>query len=123
MQVVDESLWHQQASELQEDEVGKEFLGFLTEWLDTAEQAMKMDEDLSPIHAFRSTLAVVEESRGRVSANFIGQMMVVTISHWQHGQQLFSELSAIEKRMVEDMIILKIRELEESARQEVPAEC
>lgn len=121
MQTQDDDLWHHQVAELMEDEVGQEFLTFITDWLDTAEAAMDADDQLSPSAAVRASLAVVEERMGRISANFLGQMLVVMISHWIHGHQLSAEFSSIERRLMEDMLILKLKELEDSA-QEVSAE-
>lgn len=116
MKTVDEDLWHQQAAELQEDKVGKEFLAFLTEWVETAERAMDVNDNLAPSSAIRSSLLAVEERRGRISASFVGQMLVVIISHWIHGHQLSAEFTAIERRLMEDMLILKLQELRDSAQ-------
>lgn len=115
MQTSDPDLWLHQSSELQENEIGKEFLAFLTDWVDTAESAMEADDQLSPSSALRSCLSVTEERFGRISASFVGQMLVVIITHWIHGHQLSAEFTAIERRLMEDMLILKLRELQESA--------
>ena len=116
MKTLDNDLWHQQAAELTEDAVGREFLDFLTDWVDTAEQALVSDDSISPSTALRGALPVVEERFGRISASFIGQMLVVIISHWVHGHQVSSEFTSIERRLMEDMLILKLRELNESAQ-------
>lgn len=116
MQTVDDDLWHQQAAELKEDKIGKEFLDFLTEWVETAERAMEVNDQLAPSSAIRSGLLAVEERRGRISASFVGQMLVVIISHWIHGHQLSAEFTAIERRLMEDMLILKLQELRDSAQ-------
>lgn len=115
MQALDLDLWEQQCSELVEDKVGKAFLDFIIDWMDTAEAVMDSEHDLSPTSAIRLSLAPVEERQGRISASFVGQMLVVIISHWKWGQEISSELSPIERRLMEDMLILKINELRESA--------
>ena len=46
---------------------------------------------------------------------FVGQMMVVIISHWIHGHQVSAEFTPIEHRLMEDMLILKLRELRDAA--------
>lgn len=115
MQTQDEDLWQQQCMELMEDKVGKAFLEFVTDWLDTAEAVMDSDTSLSPTSALRASLAPVEERLGRISASFVGQMLVVVISHWKWGHQVSPELSPIERRLMEDMLILKLNELRESA--------
>lgn len=118
MQTLDSDLWLHQAAELQENDIGKEFLSFLTDWLDTTEAAMEADDSLSPSAALRACLLVTEERFGRISASYIGQMLVVIITHWVHGHQVAAEFTSIERRLMEDMLILKLRELQESA--EVP---
>lgn len=120
MQTLDSDLWTQQAMELKEDPVGKEFLDFLLEWVDLAEAAIEADDQISPSTALRACLIVAEEEFGRISASYIGQMLVVIISHWIHGHQLAAEFTSIERRLMEDMLILKLRELQESA--ELPEE-
>jgi hypothetical protein len=127
MQTLNHDLWLQQTAELKEDEVGKEFLDFLVDWVDTTEAALEADDQLSPSTALRFCLSVTEERFGRISASFIGQMLVVIISHWIHGHQLSAEFTAIERRLMEDMLIIKLRELQESAaldtEEEVTTEC
>ncbi len=123
MTPADEDIWQGQCAELSEDAVGKEFLAFITDWMDTAERAMDMDGGISPSSALRGCLPDTENRFGRISATFLGQMLVVIISHWVHGAQVSNELTSIERRLMEDMLILKIRELRDSAEQKQTAEC
>ena len=115
MQTQDEDLWQTQQAELMEDEIGKAFLTFVLDWTETAEQAMEVDDELSPSSALRASLAVAEERHGRISASFLGQMLVVIISHWMFGHQVAADFTPIERRLMEDMLILKLRELQQSA--------
>ena len=115
MQTLDEDLWQTQQAELKEDRVGQAFLDFILDWTETAEKGMEKDPDLSPIEAIRASLIVTEEKHGRISASFVGQMMVVIISHWIHGHQVSAEFTPIEHRLMEDMLILKLRELRDAA--------
>lgn len=114
----DEDIWQAQCAELREDEVGTEFLAFVTDWVDTAERGMDLNPDLSPTAALRGTLPQVEGRFGRISATFLGQMLVVIISHWTHGPMVSAELTSIERRLMEDMLLLKLNDLRESAATE-----
>lgn len=118
MKPADEDLWLRQRTELTVDETGREFLAFLEEWLDGAERAMELDSDLQPADAFRSTFAGVEQSRGRIACAYVGQMLVVAISHWEHGHAISDSLTVIERRLMEDTILLKLAELEKQADEE-----
>lgn len=71
----------------------------------------------SVAEALRSALAPTEQRLGRVSAHFLGQMLVVIIDHWYYGQELVGQLTPIELRLTQDSLLLKVAELEESAAQ------
>lgn len=115
MRVVDEQLWLQQEAELTVDDTGKAFLTFLEDWLGTADRAMDLQPDLSPVDAFRESLALVEQRQGRIACSFVGQMLVVAVSHWVQGEALANNLSALERRMMEDTVLMKLAELESQA--------
>jgi len=121
MRVADEELWLQQKAELTADDTGKAFLTFLEDWLGTADRALDLQPDLPPADAFRESLALVEGRQGRIACAFVGQMMVVAISHWVHGEVLAQNLTAVERRLMEDTVLLKLAELENQAA-ETPTE-
>jgi hypothetical protein len=124
MRVTDEELWLQQKAELSADDTGKAFLQFLEDWVGTADRALDLQPDLPPADAFRESLTLVEGRQGRIACAFVGQMVVVAVSHWVHGEVLAQNLTAIERRLMEDTVLLKLAELEENAaatpQEEVP---
>jgi hypothetical protein len=114
MRVSDENLWNQQRTELSEDQTGKDFLGFVEYWVDLAEDLMA-EGSLVPSSALRQTLHQADQALGRVSIHFLGQMLVVIATHWEHGQEMIETLTPIELRLVQDMLALKFVELEKQA--------
>jgi hypothetical protein len=114
MKVRDENLWNQQRTELSQDQTGKDFLGFIERWVGMAEDLMA-EGSLVPTSAIRQTLHQADQELGRVSVNFLGQMLVVIATHWEHGQEMIESLTPIELRLVQDMLALKFVELEKQA--------
>lgn len=114
MKVRDEDLWEQQRAELREDEVGKDFLTFVESWVDRAEVLMGEDS-VSAAKALRASLLDTDTECGRVSVHFLGQMLVVIATHWNHGEDVIRSLTSIELRLVQDMLALKFSELEKQA--------
>ena len=110
MRVADENLWNQQRTELSEDQTGKDFLAFVERWVDLAEELMD-GESLDPAPAVRQALHQADQELGRVSIHFLGQMLVVIATHWEHGQRMIEALTSIELRLVQDMLALKFAEL------------
>lgn len=121
MRVADEAFWVQQKNELTADETGQAFLNFLEDWLTTAERAMDLSPDLPAQEAFRNSLASVEQRQGRIACSYVGQMVVVAISHWVYGPELADNLTPIERRLMEDVVLLKLSDLEQQAA-EMPDE-
>lgn len=115
MRVRDEALWQQQRAELQSDEVGQAFLGFIEDWVTTAEDAVRLNPALSPATAIRAALDPVEQRQGRIAASYVGQMLIVIITHWTSGESVAEELTVVEQRLMEDMLVLKLAELERAA--------
>jgi hypothetical protein len=110
MMVCNEDLWNQQRTELLEDQVGKDFLAFVEDWVGLAEELMSRDS-MIPAEALRQTLHQADDELGRVSVHFLGQMLVVIATHWEHGQEMIKGLTPIELRLVQDMLALKFAEL------------
>ena len=119
MKVKDESHWAQQASELQNtDEDSRKFHDFLVLWLDTADQALEKGTDLSPYTELSKAFEVAEQTLGYLSVEWLGQMLLVVIGHWVHGDLVWESLTVWEKRMVEQSIAIKLVELQEQAAQD-----
>lgn len=118
MKTPDESLWEHQRSELRSDETGRAFLEFVEDWVETAEYAMNQDSDLAPENAIRAALAPVEQRQGRIAASYVGQMLIVIASHWVYGTEMSERLTSIERRLMEDMLVMKLAELEKAAAEE-----
>jgi len=85
----------------------------LAVWAEHAER--QMGGDAAVDEALRAALATTEERWGRITAHFLGQMLVVLIEHWYYGRELQERLTPIERRLMEDSLLLKIGELQESA--------
>lgn len=115
MRVADEAFWVQQKNELTADDTGQAFLNFLEDWLTTAERAMDLSPDLPAQDAFRNSLNAVEQRQGRIACSYVGQMVVVAISHWVYGPDLADNLTSIERRLMEDVVLLKLSDLESQA--------
>lgn len=114
MQVCDPAMWARQRSELQADPTGKDFLAFLETWVHQAEELLGQDET-DPATALRRSLDRAESVHGRIAVQFVGQMLVVIAAHWTHGDDLISQLTPIEMRLVQDMLAIKLAELQSEA--------
>lgn len=112
MKVRDQPLWAQQCAELASDETSQDFLDFIVTWVDQAEKLL--GEDIGgPATALRHALDHADQTHGRVSVHFLGQMLVVIATHWEHGQEMAESLNPIELRLVQDMLALKYVELQQ----------
>ena len=117
MIVRDEGLWSQQRAELQEDQTGRDFLDFIETWTARADELYAEDIG-SPATAIRYSLDHADQAHGRVSAHYLGQMLVVIATHWEHGEEMADDLSPIEMRLVQDMLALKCAELQQQAQED-----
>ena len=114
--VRDKHLWSQQQAELQENQTGRDFLEFIATWTTQAEKLYT--EDIGSVaQAIRYSLDHADQVHGRVSAHYLGQMLVVIATHWEHGEELAEGLSPIELRLVQDMLALKCAELDQAAEE------
>lgn len=94
-------------------------MAFVEAWVERAEKLL--DEDIgAPITALRHALNYADEVHGRVSSTYVGQMLVVIATHWEHGQEMAGGLSSIELRLVQDMLALKFAELQAEAGGDEP---
>jgi len=119
VRVASEESWQQLCAELSGGDTelaaarNAAFRAFLETWAEHAER--QMGGDAAVDEALRATLATTEERWGRITAHFLGQMLVVLIEHWYYGRELQERLTPIERRLMEDSLLLKIGELQESA--------
>ena len=114
-----QSDWHVLASDLQSgSEEGKSFLDFIVGWCDRAEEKI-LRVNLSPISALRSALTETEEFLGsRKNILIVGQALAVITMHWYYGgQDLTDGLTEVELRLVQDVLAVKIAQLEALAEQ------
>lgn len=119
IKVIDEDAWVAQKAELEVDEVGRTFRRFVEAWAEDAERWLESDEKVDPAEAIRLTLAPIEEAQNiRLSSHFMGQMLVCIAIHWVHGKEMMEAMSAIESRLVQDMLVLKMASLEAEAAEE-----
>lgn len=122
MKVRDEALWTKQLSELDQDEASRKFRDFLLFWGDTLdkliEDAFEGESSLAPAHPLSKALDVAEQTNGYLSVEWIAQMMLMFVEHWEHGQQLWEDLSFIEKRLVQQATAMKLVDLQIGASQD-----
>ena len=135
MRVLDEATWQERRASLSADETSRAFLLFLETWANDAERYLDWNENeraqihggvdqipvIGPAEALRWVLARTEEERARVRVHFLGQMMAVLAMHWTYGKAMMEGLTPIERRLVEDMTILKIQHEQDKAEQVGPS--
>ena len=116
MQVRSESDWQEFVKELRHDEAGDSFYKFLTGWAQLAEQVIAQDgEDANPAEALRITLSHMEDSSERKTVWILGQCLVVFCMHWKHGEKLSQLFTEFELRLVEDITLMKVAQLQVEA--------
>jgi hypothetical protein len=121
VKIVDEAVWQERRAALLADKTGRDFLVFLEDWADRAEKNLESfsEPNRAPwaADALREQLMFVEERRGRCAAHYLGQMLAVLAEHWEYGAAMMEELSSIERRVVEDLTLLKIADEQDKAAQ------
>ena len=121
MKVKDERAWQEQLSELKADEMSQKFSDFLVFWTDAAETMMaESNATLHPHDALSKAFEVAEQTFGYLSVEWLGQMLLVIVQHWFHGDRLWESLSLWERRMVEQATALKLVELQTLAENDPP---
>lgn len=115
--------WQGLCSELESDGVtGQDFRRFVEDWIGAADARMT-DPDIRPKEALHAALADVEAERGRISSDYLYQMLVVIISFWGHGDAVAESLTPFEMRAVQDVLAIKLSSLEDLAAEvEYPIE-
>ena len=117
MIVRDEALWSQQRAELLGDQTGRDFLEFIETWTARADELYAEDIG-SPATAIRYSLEYADQAHGRISAHYLGQMLVVIATHWKYGEEMAEGLGPIEMRLVQDMLAMKCAELQQQAEED-----
>jgi hypothetical protein len=115
--------WQGLCAELEDDgPTGRDFRRFVEDWISAAEVRLERGSP-DPITALREALADVETERGRISSDYLYQMLVVIISFWVHGEEVAGTLTPFEMRAVQDVLAIKLSSLEDTAAEvEYPIE-
>lgn len=117
MIVHDEPRWAAQQSEVRgrHGELGDAFLAFLEFWVEAAERIMTERPELSPADALRSAFPLAEEQYGSLAVPFLGQMLVVIVSHWEYGEDLGLGLTSLELKLLAEAVKDSIAESQAAA--------
>ena len=100
------------------NEISGAFLRFLEDWVNAAEgQLVLHGRLLTPVEALRRSVQFVETRQGRCPAYMLAQMMAVLAEHWTYGQEMMENLTPVERRLVEDVTLLKIDEVQRQAEE------
>lgn len=135
----DEQSWSMTKKSIQEDgPTGAKFLVFLNFWLNCAEQMLADNAaqltfaddhrqppattELTVPNAVRQALELAEARLGFVDVWFMGQLLVVMCSYWQHGDALAQGMSVIELKLTGQALAYKLHELQELAAVEQDGE-
>lgn len=119
MRVKDEHLWSNQLLEFTADEMSQKFSDFLVFWCEAADTMIaESNPPLTEHSALSKAFEVAEQTFGFLSVEWLGQMLLVIVQHWERGDPLWESLTVFERRMVEQATALKIVELQESAAQD-----
>lgn len=119
MRVDNEADWQKMCAALEADgPTGQDFRRFVERWMDVAEDNY-IPGDSSwrgcAADVVRVALAEVEGEKGRISSDYLFQMLVVIISFWEHGQQVAADLTPFELKAVQDVLAIKLSALEDQA--------
>ena len=121
MRVQDEAAWAAQDMEFRADELSWRFREFLVSWCEGAEEFLD-DYQQTPRDSLVRAFMVAEQTHGFVSVEWLGQMLLVVVQHWEHGREVWDSLSPWERRMVEQATAVKLAELQRSAAPPDPAD-
>ncbi len=123
MKVTDEPRWRAQQAELSATDDGRIFLAFLEEWVSRAERGLKtvtrMTSPLSPLEILRFNFELTEEKLGQIPGSWLGMLLLVIGTFWEHGADALNDMTVFEQRIVLDAKARMIHELQEQAA-EIP---
>lgn len=126
MKVRDESEWQGRLAEFAADPnpLAPLLRDFTIAWADHAESWLQSAhnegiyvDDITAIEALRATLPRAEGGQGRVTIGMIGATFTLLSMHWEHGSSLADQMTPIERRLLEDTVMLKLAQLQEQAEE------
>lgn len=114
IRVRDHDLWTRQLVEFEIDDLSRQFRTVLLFWMAEVEKRLHPD---SPDHSaiLNEALKATEVEHGFLSIEWISQMMLVMVEHFDFGEELFEGLSFMERRMIEQATAIKLAELQDRA--------
>lgn len=112
MHVKDEQLWSDQLLEFDSDDMSRKFRDFLIFWLENTEDQLNSESEQTIRDSLTSSFSVAEQTYGYLSVEWIGQMLMVIVGHWVHGDEVWEGLSLWEKRLVEQSTAIRLAELQ-----------
>jgi hypothetical protein len=115
----DDVRWGLQEREFSRTESGSEMLTYIEKLLSTAENHLNSPAQVSVSEAFGRALVAVEEEVGNASLHALGRIVIITCWHWQYGEALFDEFSALEKKLFSSAAMAHIQETQEAAKDSV----
>lgn len=119
MRADNEDDWQRLCADLEADgPVGQDFRRFVERWMDVAEDNYVPDDSSwrgCAADVVRLALGEVEGEKGRISSDYLFQMLVVIISFWEYGQQVAADLTPFELKAVQDVLAMKLSALEDQA--------
>lgn len=115
MRVRDEQAWWEQLTEFDADEDSRRFRDFLLAWVDLADLRLQAGPAGEPRAALLGAFDGVEAERGFLSVEWLSQMLLVLVQHWEEGGALWESLSPWERRLVEQSAAIKLAELQRLA--------
>jgi len=110
MIVANEDFWQSQRSQVSQIEdpedrdATRHWLNMVEGLCDHAESIMSSAGVNAP-EAFRLALAGLEEGEGRLPVGALAHSVILVLSVWHHGEELFESMSYLEKRLVTDEIV------------------
>ena len=116
MIVRDENLWSQQQQSLNDQgEDGQLYCKFLVFWAEAAERVESEDTQLTEIEALRQALEITEQTFGKLPSHIMGQMLCLLVIHWQWGEEIATQMTIMEHRLLEEALIAKLAEQQQES--------
>lgn len=117
--------WSEQEMELNSTEDGRKFLEFFLEWFTAAENSLDTspetelgwgDDSSMIMTQVRNALTELEDSKGHLGLEWLGQMLLLAREHWKYGDEMAGGLTVIELRVVQIAEAIELAALAESAK-------
>lgn len=108
MIIVNEEFWQSQKAQVSQIE-DPDDRASTKQWLDMVEglctDAESLIGDMTAPAAFRAVLEASEQALGKMPVGMLAHTVILVMSVWQHGEELFDGMSYLEKRLVTDEIV------------------